>query len=39
MLGGMVENFSLLWFAHGGTYDEEAAVATLTRLWAHAIGL
>jgi AcrR family transcriptional regulator len=39
MLGGMVENFSLLWFVHGVPYDEEAAVATLTRLWAHAIGL
>lgn len=39
MLGGMVESFSLLWFVHGVKYDEEAAVETLTRLWAQAIGL
>ena len=39
MLGGMVENFSLLWFVHGAPYDEQNAVATLTRLWANAIGL
>lgn len=39
MLGGMVEHFSLLWFVHGVDYDEDAAVATLTRLWAQAIGL
>jgi len=39
MLGGMVEHLSLLWFVHGVDYDEEAAVGTLTRLWAQAIGL
>jgi AcrR family transcriptional regulator len=39
MLGGMVEHFSLLWFVHGVEYDEDAAVETLTRLWAQAIGL
>jgi AcrR family transcriptional regulator len=39
MLGGMVENFSLLWFVHGAPYDEQSAIATLTRLWANAIGL
>lgn len=39
MLGGMVEHFSLMWFVHGVPYDEHAAVATLTRLWARAIGL
>jgi AcrR family transcriptional regulator len=39
MVGGMVENFSLLWFVHGVDYDEDAAVDTLTRLWAHAVGL
>jgi AcrR family transcriptional regulator len=38
-LGGMVEYFSLLWFVHGTEYDEDVAVATLTRLWAGAIGL
>lgn len=39
ILGGMVEHFSLIWFVHGVGYDEDAAVATLTRLWAQAIGL
>ena len=39
MLGGMIESFSLLWFVHGGDYDEDAAVGTLTRLWGQAIGL
>jgi AcrR family transcriptional regulator len=39
MLGGMIEHFTMLWFAHGVEYDEALAVETLTRLWAHAIGL
>ena len=39
MLGGMIESFSLLWFVHAGDFDAEAAVETLTRLWAQAIGL
>lgn len=38
-LGGMIENFTLLWFVHGLEYDEDLAVETLTRLWAQAIGL
>lgn len=38
-LGGMVEHFTQMWFVHGVTFDEELAVATLTRLWAQAIGL
>ncbi|MFJ6263262.1 TetR/AcrR family transcriptional regulator [Rhodococcus erythropolis] len=38
-LGGMVENFTLLWFVHGVKYDEETAITTLTKLWAHAIGV
>lgn len=39
MLGGMIEHFSLLWFVHGVDYSEDVAVATLTKLWAQAIGL
>jgi AcrR family transcriptional regulator len=39
MLGGMIENFSMLWFVHGVDYDEALAVETLTSLWGHAIGL
>lgn len=39
LLGGMVENFTLLWFVHGVEYDEETAINTLTKLWAHAIGV
>ncbi|NHP17233.1 TetR/AcrR family transcriptional regulator [Rhodococcus sp. IC4_135] len=39
ILGGMVENFTLLWFVHGVEYDEESAVTTLTKLWARAIGV
>lgn len=39
LLGGMIEHFTLLWFVHGIEYDEDAAVETLTRLWAQAIGL
>lgn len=39
MLGGMMEHFTMLWFVHGVEYDEDAAVETLTRLWAQSIGL
>lgn len=39
MLGGMVEHFSIMWFIHGVTYDEEQSIASLTQLWASAIGL
>ena len=38
-LGGMVENFARSWFLHGEVFDREVAIATLTRLWAQAIGL
>ena len=38
-LGGMVENFARSWFLHGEAFDREVAIATLTRLWAQAIGL
>ena len=38
-LGGMVENFARSWLLHGEAFDREAAIATLTRLWAQAIGL
>jgi AcrR family transcriptional regulator len=38
-LGGMVEHFTQMWFVYGVKFDEEAAIATLTRLWANAIGL
>lgn len=39
MLGGMIEHFTMMWFVHGVTYEEELAVETLTRLWAQAIGV
>lgn len=38
-LGGMVEHFAHVWLALGEPFDEEVAVATLTRLWAQGIGL
>ena len=38
-LVGMVESFARRWHAHGETYDAEAVVATLTRLWTQAVGL
>lgn len=38
-LGGMLEHFAHVWLALGEPFDEELAVATLTRLWAQAIGL
>lgn len=38
-LGGMVENFARSWLLHGEAFDREVAIATLTRLWAQAIGL
>lgn len=38
-LGGMVEHFTQMWFIHGVKFDEEAAVLTLTQLWAQALGL
>lgn len=39
MLGGMIENLTMLWFVHGVEYDEDLAVETMTRLWAQALGL
>jgi AcrR family transcriptional regulator len=38
-LGGMVDHFAHVWLVLGEPFDEEVAVATLTRLWAQAIGL
>jgi AcrR family transcriptional regulator len=38
-LGGMVERFAQVWLLMGEPYDENAAVETLTRLWAQGIGL
>ena len=38
-LGGMVENFARSWLLHGEVFDREVAIATLTRLWAQAVGL
>jgi AcrR family transcriptional regulator len=38
-LGGMLEHFGHVWLALGEPFDEELAIATLTRLWAQAIGL
>jgi AcrR family transcriptional regulator len=38
-LGGMVDHFAHVWLALGEPFDEELAVATLSRLWAQAIGL
>ncbi|RZK95735.1 MAG: TetR/AcrR family transcriptional regulator [Rhodococcus sp. (in: high G+C Gram-positive bacteria)] len=38
-LGGMIEHFTQMWFIHGVAFDEEAAISTLTQLWAQAIGL
>jgi AcrR family transcriptional regulator len=38
-LGSMVEHFAFVWLTLGEPYDEDVAVETLTRLWAHGIGL
>lgn len=38
-LGGMIEHFTQMWLIHHVTFDEETAVATLTQLWAQALGL
>ena len=38
-LGGMIEHFTQMWFIHGVKFDEEAAISTLTQLWAQALGL
>ena len=38
-LCAMVEGFARHWFGRGETHDEDVAVATLTALWAGALGL
>jgi hypothetical protein len=38
-LGSMIDNFAYVWHVLGEPYEEERAVATLTRLYAQAIGL
>lgn len=38
-LGGMVEKFAHVWLLMGEPYQESAAIATLTRLWAQGLGL
>jgi AcrR family transcriptional regulator len=38
-LGAMVERFAQVWPELGGDVEQEEVVATLTRLWARAIGL
>src|SRR5436309_4761325 len=38
-LGNMVDRFAYVWFVLGEDFDEETAVATLTRLWVQALGL
>jgi AcrR family transcriptional regulator len=38
-LGSMVEQFAYVWLGLGQPFDEQLALATLTRLWAQALGL
>jgi AcrR family transcriptional regulator len=38
-LGNMVDRFAYVWFVLGEDFEEETAVATLTRLWVQALGL
>jgi AcrR family transcriptional regulator len=38
-LVSMLSNFAYWWLAGGDTYDPEAAAATLTDIWARAVGL
>ena len=38
-LGSMVDRFAYVWFVLGEEFDEDLAVATLTRLWAQGLGL
>jgi hypothetical protein len=35
----MISNFAYWWLAGGDSYDAEAAAATLTSIWARAVGL
>jgi hypothetical protein len=36
-LVSMIDNFSYLWFVLGEPFEEEVALATLTRLWTSAL--
>ena len=38
-LGNMVDRFAYVWFVLGEEFNEDVAVATLTRLWGQALGL
>ena len=38
-LVSMLSNFAYWWLAGGDSYDPEAAAATLTGIWARAVGL
>lgn len=38
-LGNMVDRFAYVWFVLGEEFEEDRAVATLTRLWGQALGL
>ena len=38
-LVSMLSNFAYWWLAGGDSYDPEAAAATLTDIWARAVGL
>jgi AcrR family transcriptional regulator len=38
-LAAMVDRFMYIWLILGEDFDEERAVATLTRLWAQALGI
>lgn len=38
-LTSMVSNFCYVWLVLGEDYDEEESIQTLTRIWAHGIGL
>jgi len=38
-LTAMVDNFAYVWLGLGEPYNEEAAVETLTQLWANALGI
>lgn len=38
-LGGMVAKFAEMWLVQGGSYDMDAAVDQLTRLWVNALGM
>jgi hypothetical protein len=39
LLGAMVDRSAFLWFVMGEPYDEDRAVASITDLYANALGL